>query len=275
MSFNAFVVGSGGAVLDTSGQCRAVLGYKNLLPTSILSATVAEDASYPLSLAFDYKTNTEYSPSTASGSVVITVTQSVASNVSYFGLFSKNAGSCGLSFDIEIRDATTGTWGAAVSRGSFANGKPQMIYFDPVSSLQQRITIYYTSKAFIATLSLGDAVLFDRTPTSGYQPARNASIDDVSQFSTDGNNFVQGRRLQRGYSEQATVNHQTYSWVDSWWAGFMNHVLDSKPVFFMANSNDQSNCVFGLQDHKKLIKPSYENSTRCEGVRLDINGWAG
>lgn len=270
---NTFVVSAAPTGGSGSGNlCRAVLGYKNVLTGGSVTP-VSVDPKYPMPLAYDFKTNTEYSPLINSGSVVITAIQSGPSLINYFGLFSKNAKDCNLSFMVEVQDFATGLFVNVGTRGSFENAIPQMLSFAPINSIQQRITIYFDSKCFIASLSMGEAIVLGRTVSVGYQPGRNASLDEVSNFTTDGNNFVQGRRIANGFQEKAPVNYQQYTFIDTWWRGFMNHVLDSKPIFFMANNQLPQYCVYGLQNPKTLTKPSYKNKQHTD-IEFDINGWA-
>lgn len=270
---NTFVVSSAPSSGSGSGNlCRSVLGYKNAVASSSVSAS-SVDPAYPVELSYDFKTNTEYSPLLNSGSVVITISQSMPSVISYFGIFSKNARDCNLSFMVEVQNFATGLFVNVGSRGSFENAVPQMLSFAGITSIQQRITIYFDSKCYIASLALGEAMVFSRPTSVGYQPARNASLDEVSNFSTDGNNFVQGRRISNGLQEKGAVRYQEYSSIDTWWKSFMNHVLDSKPLFFMANNQRQNNCVYGLQNPSTLPKLAYKNWAHTD-VEFEINGWA-
>ena len=265
--------GSGGGSDDGSNQlCRAILGFHNLLNQSSIFLT-SEDPSYPFSLAYDFKTNTEYSPLIESGSVQIDFLQAEPSTISYFGLFCKNAMDCNLSFQYEVKPFGASSYTIVGSRSVFKNAAPQMLSFDPINSSEQRLTISFDSKCFIASINTGEAVVFGRTVSAGYQPARNASLDEVSNFTTDGNNFVQGRRLMNGFQEKAPINYQSYDFIDTWWRGFMNHVLDSKPVFFMANNQKPANCVYGLQNPQTLTKPNYKNKRHTD-IEFEINGWA-
>jgi len=269
---NTFVVSSAPIEVGAHNLCRAILGYKNLLNTS--SYIVADqDPSYPFLLAHDFKTNTEYSPLSNSGSVEINIYNAEPLPVSYIGIFSKNASDCNLSVKVELANLSTGVYEEIVTRGSFGNAKPQMIYWEERQAVAIKITLYFSSKCYIASLSIGQAIVFSRPPSAGYQPARNASLDEVSNFSTDGNNFIQGRRLKNGFEEKAPINYQTYDWLDGWWAEFMNHVLDSKPIYFMANNQIQTNCVFGLQNPQSLTKPNYKNKQHVD-IDLEVRGWA-
>ncbi len=266
---NTYVVS---AVSPKDHICKSVLAFDNVMINSVVFAS-SEDENYPVSLAYDYKTNTEYSPFVQSGYVEIDFTQQNPTEINYFGLFSKNARDCGLSFIFEVKDITTGNYVEVGGRGSFENGAPQMLYFEPILSFTQRLTIFFTRKCYIASLATGNAIVFSRTVSQGYQPARNASIDEVSGFSTDGNNFVQGRRIVNGYQEKAQINYQNYASVDVWWRRFMNHVFDSKPIYFMANNQYPNNCIFGLQNPSTIPKPNYKNSDETD-LEFEINGWA-
>jgi len=267
---NVFVVNP--SVLGANNLCRAVLGFQNLMTTESVF-TSSPNANYPFPLAYDYKTNTEYSPAESSGTVTIDIYNSTYLPCNYLGIFSKNAGDCNLSVTVSVLDQLTGLYVEVGSRSGFANAKPQMIYWDEKLTAAIRVVISFDSTCYIASLSVGKAVVFSRPPSVGYQPGRNASLDEVSNFSTDGNNFIQGRRLRNGFEEKAPINYQEYDWADTWWSDFMNHVLDSKPVFFMANNQRQNNCVFGLQNPQTLTKPKYKNSHHTD-IELEIRGWA-
>ena len=264
--------GSGGLNAGGFNPCKAALGFRNLFTSSEIF-TFEADPDYPIELAYDFKTNTEFSPIFTGDTVYINLMQSEPTPVNYFGLFSKNAADCGLSFMVEVKDFATGNYVNVGSRQDFGNAIPQMLTFDPINSREQRITINSIEKPFIASLAIGEAVIFSRTVSVGFQPGRNASLDEVSNFVTDGNNFIQGRRLMNGFQEKAPINYQKYSFIDGWWREFMNHVLDSKTIFFQANNKTQQNCVFGLQNPTTLTKPSYKNNQHTD-IELEINGWA-
>jgi len=267
---NTFVVDS--ESLGANNLCRAVLGYRNLFVTGS-PTTTSEDANYPFELAFDYKTNTEYSPFISSGTVTINIYNSEIVSSNYLGVFSKNGGDCGLSILVEVLDPISGDYESVGTLEDFENARPKMLYWKDRGGIAQRLTLTFTSKCYISSLSLGQAIVFGRTVSVGYQPGRNASLDEVSNFTTDGNNFIQGRRIRNSDEEKAPINYQTYGFVDLWWREFMNHVLDSKPVFFMANNQLQHNCIYGLQNPATLTKPSYKNSHHTD-IELEIRGWA-
>jgi hypothetical protein len=149
---------------------------------------------------------------------------------------------------------------------------PQIVTFDRVLTTRFKVVINFTSKCYIAALYGGEAIVFDRTVSIGYQPARNSSLDDVEAFRTDGNGLTQARRIYNGFQEKASLRYVPYSTVDEFWSSFMNHVLDSKPFFFMANNQNQK-CVFGQQNPSSLIKPSYKNSHHTD-IDLEIQGYA-
>lgn len=268
---HTFVVGTD---YNSNNNCKAILGYRNDLANENTEVvTTSEDANYPIEFAYDYKTNTEYSPALTSGTVTITISQDTPTLINYVGLFCKNAKDCNLSFEVEVYNTVTSSFVEIGSRENFANAKPQMIYFDPIMSTQQKIILTFTAKCFIAALYVGEAIEFTRPPSLGYQPGRNASIDEVMNFKTEGNNFIQGRRLTNGFQEKADIRYQSYIAIDNWWIEFMNHVLDSKALFFMAHQQKQENCIFGLQDVDELSKPFYSTSHHTD-IRLTIVGFA-
>jgi len=268
--------GFGGASASAGGAinlCKAVLAFRNLFEASEIIVD-EEDPDYPIALAYDFKTNTEFSPVFVSATEsLINLSQSFPTTVNYFGILSKNAKDCNLSVIVEVQDYATGTYNYVGTLNSFENGVPKMLSFNGVNSAAQRITINCSSKCFIASMAIGEGVVFNRTVSVGYQPARNASVDEVSNFKTQGNDFIQGRRIKNGYQEKASINFQSYAFINTWWREFMNHVLDSKPVYFMANNQIPQNCIYGLQNPQTLIKPNYKNSHHTD-IEFDINGWA-
>ena len=266
---NVFVVSSNDSIY--AERCRAVLGFRNVMTKSTVTVS-SEDSAYPKELMYDHKSNTEYSPAATSGSAVINIYNS-NQKINYVGIFSKNAFECDLSFKIEVFDATTAAY---VDMGTYSvtqNGVPRVVNFDTVqSSNAQRITLYFTSKCYIAALYVGEAIVFSRAPSLGYQPGRNSSLDEVSQFTTDGANFTQGRRIGNGFQEKGVVKFQRYSDMDIWWREYMNHVLDSKPIFWL-NNNQLDNAVYGLQDPSTLQKLDYK-TRHLTDFEFDIKGFA-
>lgn len=265
---NVFVVSSNDSVY--AERCRAVLGFRNVMTNSTVTVS-SEDSAYPKELMYDYKSNTEYSPAATSGSAVINI-YTASTPINYVGVFSKNAADCGLSFKVEVFDISTGSYTDLGTYGSMTNAVPRTVSFDTITSTAQRITLYFTSKCYIAAMHVGEAIVFSRAPSLGYQPGRNSSLDEVSQFTTDGANFTQGRRIGNGYQEKGQVRLQRYSDIDVWWREYMNHVLDSKPLFFLPN-NQLSHCIYGLQVPDKLQKLSY-NTRHLTDFEFEINGFA-
>jgi hypothetical protein len=276
MAINAFVVSSGAGISSTEGnECKSVLGFRNIVQNSTYTIPypMIEDPLYPFSLASDNKTNTEFSLTNTSGTCSIELNQLFPSVLSYFGLFSKNAGDCELSFSLDVQNSQDGTWSTVVERGSFKDGNPQMVTFAPVLSQRQYLNISFTKKPYISSISLGEAVTFTRNTSVGFSPGRNHCIDEVATFETDGNNFIQGRRLRRGNQETGEVSAQVYDWVDTWWAEYMNHVLDSKPIWFMANNQYQTDVIFGNQSPDKVRGSKYKDSVKSENIAFEIKGW--
>lgn len=274
---NVFVVSNTPSVDPLGKRCRAVLGYKNILTTSSFSGNAFYEtaaASYPFTNAYDFKTNTEWSPLITSGSVTITIYQPSPSYISYAGIFCKNAQQANLGIVVRVFDNLLADWVDCGSRSSFGDGKPQMIAFDPILSSRQEITFTFSQRVYIASISVGEAIIFGKTVSTGYQPGRNASLDEVSQFSTDGNNFVQGRRITNGNQEKASVKRLMYDEIDAWWNSYMNHVLDSKPFFFMANNQKQTQAFYGIQNPTSLPKPSYTSSSLTDDISFEISGWS-
>ena len=78
---------------------------------------------------------------------------------------------------------------------SLQDDKPFMHTFArPVTTQKQRLTLTFTSKLYIGTIFIGKSLTALSTPDLGFQPAKFAPLDEVEQFTTDGNNTIMGRK---------------------------------------------------------------------------------
>lgn len=254
----------------SQGADKAILGYKSVLPTSSITGT-SQDANYPFSNATDYRDNTKYSPSISNGQVQIVFTQSQQTEINYFAFAIHNSQSAELTGTLEVDD---GTGYQVITNFSLVkNNRPFLHYFDAVTSSRQRLTLNFTNKLYIGAINIGDAVVMRRPPSLGFQPARTASLDEVEQFTTDGNNFVVGRRINKGFQAKGSFRFVSFEdQVNEWFEEYMNHVLDSKTLFLKWNeSKDET--VYGLQNPRTLTKPSYKTSFHTD-FNFEINGYA-
>jgi len=258
------------AALSLTGCPYSAIGYQTLIPTStILNA--AEDPDYPFANALDYRDNTKYSPLAASGSVVIEFRQAATSEVNYLGFAIHNGQTAGLTGKLEYSTDGGISWLTVFEFSGLTDNKTFMHVFDSVFSERQRLTLNFTSKLYISCIYMGKAKLMDSTPTLGFQPAKFAPLDEVEQFSTEGNNFIIGRRISRGYQAKGTFSYITFDDLNDWYEDYQDHVLDSKPVFFKWNS-DINDAVFGMQNPQQLTKPTYKTSFHAD-IDLEINGY--
>ena len=142
-----------------------------------------------------------------------------------------------------------------------------------MQSVKQKLTLNFTSQLFIGSINIGEAVIFDRAPSLGFQPGRTASNDKVEQFNTEGNNFIVGRRLNRGFNSKGSFRFIKFKDdIDDWFVEYMNHVLDSKTLYF--KWNDQTDeTIYGVQNPSTLTKPKYVTSFHSD-ISFDINGHA-
>ena len=262
-------------VVDTSLQATqqandfSVLGFRTVLIGSTITGE-SEDPLFPFANAVDFRDNTKYSPLATSGSVVITFVQTAATDIDYFGFAIHNSEEAGLSGQLEV-DSGFGFEIVAEFNGLKSN-RPFLKFFGTKNSIQQRLTLNFTSKLFIGSIYIGKAVVFNRTPSLNFQPARFSSLDTVEQFRTDGNNFITGRRETRGFQSKGTFRFVNFTDIEDIWVDFSDHVLDSKPVFFKW-SNVKDQVVFGIQPANRLHKPSYVTSNHSD-VTFEINGYA-
>lgn len=280
MSMGTFVVS--GSSSTESSPCKAVLAYSDELRSAIISGTaiVDTDPEYPADLLFDDLYNTEWSidfdsyPTTCQFIYSFTGVK----QLNYFAIFSKNAGDCGLSVEVEVFRAETGAYEEVAGFGSMTNGKPVMVYFGDdysagyANATYLRVTLTYTSKPYIATMMAGKAIVFPRTFSIGFQPP--AYIDEVSQFYADeGLNLVSGRRLERGKQLKGELNYVRMDLIETFWNEFHNHVLDSKPLFLMWNTHKPDVVIYGAQTPERLSKPAYKNPI-FSSISLEVVGWA-
>jgi len=262
-------------IVDTSLQTQtsqadfSIIGYDTVLPTSTVTGQ-AEDPLLPFSNALDFRDNTKYSPAAASGSTVIEFTQSNPVTIDYIGFAVHNGATAGLNGTLEV-DTGSG-YVLEASFGSLTDNRPFMKYFGSRTSVKQRLTLNYTSKLFIGSIYIGAAMVLPRTPSLGFQPAQFSPLDKVEQFTTDGNNFIIGRRINKGFQTKARFRFISFSFIESNWEDFADHVLDSKPVYFKW-SGIKDQVTFGLQNPRSLHKPRYATSNHSD-ISLEINGYA-
>lgn len=256
------------AVNQTQVVDNSILGFRSVLLNSAITGE-DEDPNFPFSNCLDFRDNTKYSPLIESGTIIIDITQTSTQTIDYFAFAIHNSQDAGLTGTYEIDD---GTGYSIVSEfASLTNNKPFVSYFTSVNTVRQRLTLNFTSKLFIGAIYTGAAVVMERTPSLGFQPGKYASLDKVEQFRTEGNNFIIGRRLERGHQERLSFRYQDFETIDTWWPDFMEHVLDSKPIFVKwSTTRDQT--IFGQQDVKSLPKLRYVTSFHTD-ISLNINGY--
>lgn len=261
-------------IIDTASGQRAadfsVLGFRSILPTLTTVTNEAEDPLFPFVNALDFRDNTKYSPSATSGTVVINFNQAVKQNIDYFSFAIHNSIDAGLSGQLEVDEGSG--FEVVADFINLQNNRPFLKFFGTKNTQAQRLTLNFTSKLFIGTIYIGAAVVFNRTPSLGFQPAKFSSLDKVEQFTTDGNNFITGRRINNGFESKGTFRFVNFDDIELIWEDFSNHVLDSKPIFFQwSQVKDQT--VFGIHPANLLHKPSYVTSHHSD-ITFTIRGYA-
>ena len=164
-----------------------------------------------------------------------------------------NSQDAGLSGQLEV-DSGAGFEIVAEFSGVTSN-KPMLYYFGDKQTSTQRLTLNFTSKLYIGSINVGNAIVFQRPPSLGYQQASTAPLDKVEQFTTEGNNFIVGRRLSRGFQDKGTFRFLSIDEA-TWFEDYQNHVLDSKTLYFKWN-NQKPQTTYGLQNPQNLTKPTY------------------
>lgn len=262
-------------VVDTSVQEQSsendfsVVGYRSVLPASTI-IDADEDPDFPFINVTDFRDNTKYSPLASSGSVVIEFRQGSAVVLDYFAFAIHNSQEALLTGTLEI-DSGSG-FETIVEFASIKSNRPFLSFFDSKTTIKQRLTLNFTSKLFIGSINLGKAFVLERTPSLGFQPGRFAPLDEVEQFTTDGNNFIVGRRINRGFQTKGAFRFINFDTIETEWEEYQNHVLDSKPVYFKwSKFKDQTS--YALQNVRTLARPTYINSFFSD-ITFEFNGYA-
>lgn len=251
--------------------CYTVIGFKNVLPSASVSNT-GEDPSYPLLNAFDQKDETKYSPLINSGSIVMTFNLGAAQQaVDYFAFGFHNGITAELSVKIEY--LFDGSFITINDISGVANDKPYLYHFEPVTTNQIRITLSFTSKLYIGALYVGKAMVFERTPNIGFNPARFNSLDETTVSETQGGNFVIGRRLPRGFEERGEISQLTIT------PAFRNEVIEynenalNSNLVFVKWHQKIDDVILGRQDPRSLKGLPYDSSL-LTSFAWNIKGYA-
>lgn len=276
MSEGVFVVGNP----ETPGAptCRSILGYRNVL-SSDTADRPDDDPNHPLSLALDYSYTTEYRPLVTSTPGTTRIDFNITpQDVNYFMLISKNAEESGLTYSLSVLRFGAEDYELIGESGAMKNGVPSMMFFDSDGEEQVitiRLDLSYTMAApYIMSLMAGQAIVFPRTMSLGFQPAHLSWLDDVRQFDADeGLNLVGGRRLARGKQLSGTISYVRMSQIEQFWEEFANHVLDSKPFALMWNDTRPDQVIYGTQVPSRLTKPRYKTNL-FSSVDFEVVGWA-
>lgn len=255
---------------STSDQCDySAFGFNTVLPVSS-EVGANEDPLYPFSNCYAFQDNLKYSPLLESGTVSIELSQGGITSIDYLGIAIHNGGSAGLSGTFEYWNGSQ--WIQVFEFSGLKDDKPFMSIFDPVLTQKQRLTLTFSSKLFIGSIYVGKAVVGMSTPSLGFQPGKFSSIDEVETFTTDGNNTIMGRRIDRGFDTKGSFDFVRFDYLDEWFETYMNWVLDSKPMFFKWSSlKDET--FYGRQVPDRLTKPTYSTSFHAT-IRFEMTGYA-
>jgi hypothetical protein len=219
------------------------------------------DPDYPFSNVLDYRDNTKYSPTTTSGSVTITFTQTAITNIDYYGIAVHNGGEAALTGSFEV--FTGGAWVEVDTFAASGDNKTIMGYFDAVACQRQRLTLNFTSKVYIGAMHVGRAWTFDCAPDVGFVPAYTNNIDKTQDFNTETGQFIISRLIERGNATTGSfsfLHWEGNNRFDQEYVEYMHHVKDSKPFFFKWNVNN-SQAFYGQQNPNTLRAPRYDTAT--------------
>lgn len=255
------IVLDGNSQQVTEQNCEAIIGYKSVLPISTYTGDNSA-ADYPFTNCLDFRDNTQYSPATASGSVVIEFTQLNETQIDYLGIGIHNGKTAGLSGKLEIE--SDGVWYEVATFTPLADNKTIISVFDPIESARQRITLNFSSNLFIGNIYLGKAWVFDKTPSLGFTPAHTNSLDQLEGFTSDTNQFVMGRVVERGFGQKGQFNFMAWQGdqysLDSLYREYMFHVKSGKAVFMKWNKGLNQNFFGRAANPNSLQAPAYDGN---------------
>ena len=266
---NNIVIPSGTAVQKASSKEYSILGFRNALTTATITGP-NEDSSYPFSFAIDYNDDTQYSPTIDSGTVTIEANLSGINSINYIGFAVHNAGSAGLTLTLQSYNGSTydqvGIW------GSFKDNNPFVIDFTANTANRYRIILTFTSKLYLGYLSIGEAIIFPRTPSLGLETGKYNRLDEVVNFNTSGNNVTRSRLLLKGSQTKGAFNFYSFDDLDDWYQDYQDHIHASKPLFFKWSKLKDDN-IYGRQNMKNKPKIGYVNSFMTK-FDFEFNGYA-
>lgn len=251
---------SGGA----SGEfdsCEALIGFKSVLPSSTITGQ-NEKPDYPFGNCLDFRDNTQYSPNLSSGSVVIEFTQSTASTVDYIGIGIHNGGTAVLTGQLEVE--VDGVYEVVTVFTALGDNKTIVDYFEPKQSSRQRLTLNFSNPLYIGNIYIGKAWAFDKTPSLGFTPAATNSLDQLEGFTSDTNQFVMGRIVERGFGQKGQFNFMAWQGdlnsLNSIYRDYMFHVKSGKAVFMKWNKQINQNFFGRAANPNSLQAPSYDTN---------------
>jgi len=274
-TYNTIVIdprnGGGGGGSYGNG-CEAIIGFKSLLPDSAFSGQ-NEDPNYPLSNAFDFRDNTQYSPSINSGTIQIEFTQTVNSEIDYIGIGIHNSFSAGLSAKLEV--FTAGEYKEVAIINPVGDNKTITQYFEPELCNKQRLTLTFTNKLFIGCIYIGKGWAFDKSPNLGFTPAATNNLDQMVGFTSDTNQFIIGRRVKKGFGQSGQfdfINFNGKNSFNSEYIEYMNHVKDGKPIFMLWSKNIKQ-AFFGRPTNINNLQPPSYNTNNTGTFFFDYKGF--
>jgi hypothetical protein len=254
--------------LGGGGVCQSIIGFDNTINISTVTGDAA-DSLYPFTNALDYRDNTQYSPSSSSGSVIIEFRQSAPVTIDYIGVALHNGRTAGLVGKLEL--LVNGAWTEVANFTPLADKKTMCRYFEAGVSQRQRLTLTFTSKLYIGVIYLGKAMRISRTPDIGFIPADTNNVDEVKGFVSNTGQRIIGRRKSVGYEQSGSFDLINYEEIKPEFVKFQDHVKDSKPFFMVWNVRyDQS--IFGSYKNPNNMRPLVYNTNQTTTFEFEMVG---
>lgn len=250
-------------------RSKAILGFRSILRTSVISGQ-DEDPLHPFSFCLDFSDDTQYSPNIDSGRIEIEISSPNLEAVDYLGIAIHNGRTANLQGALDRWN--NGQWSRIHSFGNLSNNFPLTLKFDETTAQRFRLVLEFSSKLYIGCIYLGKSIAFPCTPSVGLQAPTFNRIDEVQSFSTEGNNFTRGRLVERGNQCVGDFRFYAFEELEAWWNEYQDHIYQSKPVFFLWDSNKINDPIFGRQ---AIPAPTIRYDTSLHArLGFDISGYA-
>lgn len=225
-------------------MAKPILAFTNIIEASVSTITVtSEETGFEKENAFDWKTFDGWKAG-AAGEVFYTIDYGSAVSVDYWAMaahdLNDNSGTVQLQYSTDNFVGDTNDIGSLITP---ASNSPILHTFTTQSARYWRFKINSTTNAsFIGVASIGDRLTMVRAVGSGFGLPFDSRDDDITNFRSEGGEFLGRTLLRKGIKARLTFTLQTLAFVRGDWRTFTDHA-QLKPFWFDWNP-DNSDVVF-------------------------------